>query len=144
VVYNQSRAADPWLADMIWYKRRVQYRKKRRTRGLGSNQFREVSGVPASKHPSLQWGLGVEEYTRLVTSECFYCGRPPHQKLHSARGTGLKRNGIDRVDNARGYEPDNCVSCCTLCNRAKRALPQSDFIEDTRRRYEYLKARGRL
>jgi 5-methylcytosine-specific restriction endonuclease McrA len=27
--------------------------------------------------------------------------------------------GIDRVDNSIGYTPDNCVPCCTQCNRIK-------------------------
>jgi hypothetical protein len=58
--------------------------------------------------------------------------------------TGLKRNGIDRVDNSRGYHTDNCVSCCIACNREKRAQSQAAFLENTRRRYEHLKSVGLL
>jgi hypothetical protein len=38
-------------------------------------------------------------------------------------------NGIDRVDNTRGYSIDNCVACCKQCNWAKRELPQQEFID---------------
>lgn len=36
-------------------------------------------------------------------------------------------NGVDRVDNALGYTPDNCVPCCSRCNYAKRAMPRGEF-----------------
>jgi hypothetical protein len=42
-------------------------------------------------------------------------------------------NGIDRIDNARGYERDNIVPCCKFCNRAKSAMPQKEFIDLVRR-----------
>jgi hypothetical protein len=136
---------EPWLADMTLYIRKVGYRANRKSTGkLGSNQFRTEPGTPPSEHPSLQWGLVLEEYVRLVTAPCFYCGQPPHQTPQGVgmQGLGLKRNGIDRVDNRKGYEPHNCVSCCTSCNREKRDQTQADFIENTRRRYEHLKANG--
>lgn len=138
---------EPWLADMTLYVRRLGYRTNRRTSGqLGSNQFRSTPGTPASAHPSLQWGLDLDTYTRLVTAPCFYCGQLPQQTPHGVwmRGLDLKRNGIDRVNNAVGYVPGNCVSCCTSCNREKRAQTQAEFLENTRRRYEHLKAQGLL
>lgn len=41
--------------------------------------------------------------------ECHYCG------------TALSRTApsLDRVDNDRGYEHDNVVGCCTMCNRTR-------------------------
>jgi len=144
IAINQSRAKDPWLADMTIYKRRLHYRKGRR--GIGSNQFHEILGIPISEHPSFQWGLSLSEYTGLVTSPCFYCGCLPHQEPYGvlAKKQGLKRNGIDRVDNSKGYFSDNCVSCCTACNREKRGQSLEQFIDNTRRRYEHLKSTGWL
>lgn len=52
----------------------------------------------------------------LLTDYCFYCGRPP-----------VPRNGIDRADNARGYEEDNVVTACYNCNRAKSTFSRADF-----------------
>lgn len=140
-----------WLADMLFYKRKVGYRRNRVPTGkLGSNQFttrvRGEADPSDLKHPSLTWTLDLAAYTQLVTGDCFYCGMQPQQEPQGVwmKGTGLKRNGIDRVDNERGYEPGNCVSCCTSCNREKRHQSQQDFIDNTRRRYEHLKTRGFL
>jgi hypothetical protein len=38
-------------------------------------------------------------------------------------------NGIDRLDCAIGYQPNNVVSCCAICNRAKGDMPFEAFIE---------------
>lgn len=140
---------DLWRADMTLYQQKVGYRVNRKPRGLlGSNRFkprlRGTNDPQVAPHPSLQWSLTLEEYIRLITSACFYCGQEPHQDPQGAwmKGKGLKRNGIDRVDNGQGYNPGNCVSACTACNRAKCARSQAEFIESTRRRYEHLKAGG--
>lgn len=131
---------DPWEADMALYKRRLRYRKTRKK--LGSNQF---SSQPRGHvHPSMRWSLSLAEYTRLVTSDCFYCGQRPDQEAHGARAADLKRNGIDRVDNNKGYEVSNCVPCCVTCNRDKRAQTQQEFISTTKRRYEHLRSIGLL
>jgi hypothetical protein len=139
---------DPWLADMQMYVRKLGYRKNRRkTSKLGANQFKAAPS-DAPEHPTVQfpWGLSLADYQKLVTSSCFYCGGLPNQLPQgvSTRALGLRRNGIDRVDNSKGYEPKNCVPCCAPCNREKRAQTQAEFIENTCRRYEHLKAKGLL
>lgn len=62
------------------------------------------------------------------SGNCFYCGKTPSQisKNKSDNGHYL-HNGIDRVDNERGYEIDNVVSCCVDCNLAKHARDVFDF-----------------
>lgn len=37
-------------------------------------------------------------------------------------------NGIDRVDNSKGYTSDNCVPCCWACNNAKKNNSSSEFL----------------
>ena len=37
-------------------------------------------------------------------------------------------NGIDRKDNAIGYEYDNCVTCCGRCNIMKNKWSHDEFI----------------
>ena len=36
--------------------------------------------------------------------------------------------GIDRIDSSIGYVVENCVPCCTLCNRMKSNLSGREFI----------------
>lgn len=37
-------------------------------------------------------------------------------------------NGIDRVDNNKGYTITNSVPCCKDCNFAKRDMTHDEFI----------------
>lgn len=137
---RQRLTLDPWEVDMRLYIRKLAYRLKKE--GLGSNQFKTLSNE--SHHPATSdsWDLPLETYKRLVTGDCYYCGKPPSQLLHGAASRGLLRNGIDRVDNKKGYELGNCVSCCVSCNREKRAQTLEVFIENTRRRYNWLVVKG--
>lgn len=38
-------------------------------------------------------------------------------------------NGIDRVDNTKGYSIDNCVAACRRCNVAKADMTPDQFRE---------------
>jgi hypothetical protein len=49
--------------------------------------------------------LTTQEYIDLIKHPCFYCGDIS--------------TGLDRLDNLENYTFDNCVSCCTVCNRIK-------------------------
>ncbi len=60
--------------------------------------------------------LSEEEFNSIVTSNCFYCGKPPKE--------GEYGNGIDRINNDLGYEISNCVPCCSPCNYLKGAFEQ--------------------
>jgi hypothetical protein len=74
----------------------------------------------------LKFELTIEEFINLVQSNCHYCGAIPNGKTHSKY---LKRNGIDRVDNAVGYIIENCVPCCAMCNASKSNKTLSQFLE---------------
>jgi len=64
-----------------------------------------------------KWELHDNIAVTMFDSACHYCGKAPSP-----------RNGIDRKDNLRGYEPDNVVACCKTCNYAKRFMPYSEFL----------------
>ena len=53
----------------------------------------------------------------LFYQDCYYCGTEPNPL-----------NGIDRVDNSKGYVYNNVVSCCKICNSMKNTLSISDFL----------------
>lgn len=61
------------------------------------------------------WNLSLEQFQALTSAPCAYCDKIPAQKARS-----YIYNGIDRVDNSRGYLPQNCVSACKECNFLKR------------------------
>lgn len=42
-------------------------------------------------------------------------------------------SGIDRLDNSKGYSPDNCVPACQSCNFAKLDQSVEAFLEWAKR-----------
>ncbi len=73
--------------------------------------------------------LSEEEFKILVIGDCYYCGIPPNHKTPT-RPTGEEfwYSGVDRIDSAKGYTLENCVSCCTDCNFMKHNLSNEVFI----------------
>jgi len=77
----------------------------------------------------------VEALT-LSTQDCWYCGQPPSMVKHPP--TPLVQggpeydwvyNGLDRLDNKKGYTAANVAPSCWPCNRAKAAMPVDRFRE---------------
>lgn len=71
----------------------------------------------------LEFALTKEEFGAITEGECAYCGRGPSPGHN---------NGVDRVDNQRGYTVDNCVTCCGDCNYSKRDFSPKTFVEKCR------------
>jgi hypothetical protein len=63
--------------------------------------------------------LTKEQFDNITKHPCYYCG------IMQDKGF----NGIDRMDSIKGYEIDNCVSCCTECNMMKGAVDNITFIQ---------------
>lgn len=68
-----------------------------------------------AKRRDYDFNLTNEQALAFMRGDCHYCG--------------VGNIGIDRVDNTQGYSVDNCVSCCTICNRAKADLSLTQFKE---------------
>ena len=58
--------------------------------------------------------ISESKFVELTAKECHYCGKEGP-------------NGIDRVDNSKGYILENCVPCCKHCNYVKGNLSINDF-----------------
>lgn len=82
------------------------------------------------------------QFKNLVIQNCFYCGAAPKEVPISKSFQGvtngtISANGLDRLDNTRGHEYDNCVPCCYKCNRMKSALQVDDWIKQMGRIIEF-------
>jgi len=76
------------------------------------------------------WKLTMAEFDDLTSQPCHYCGAAPSQTFTSPRLNGdYIYNGLDRIDNKRGYVLDNIVTCCFVCNRAKNNMGIEEFFE---------------
>jgi hypothetical protein len=78
----------------------------------------------------LEFSLDKEYFRHITSEDCYYCGNHPStvQKTERCNGEYIY-NGIDRIDNSKGYTIDNCVPCCNQCNMAKRSYPVDKFKE---------------
>jgi len=95
--------------------------------------------------------LDFETFYALSQQDCYYCGAPPSNQTNIASGKakGVGRslyqkargsfiyNGIDRVDNTRGYTKDNIVPCCKRCNVAKNNMSLQEFLTWIERLYHH-------
>ena len=75
--------------------------------------------VRGAKSRGIHFALSKTRFNELIVQTCFYCG-------YSKEG---EVNGIDRVDNNKGYMEENVVTCCQLCNFAKGIQHPQEFID---------------
>ena len=67
--------------------------------------------------------LTYRQFLTFVNRPCYYCwAKIDWSPFKNGNGYHL-----DRKDSRRGYSIDNCVACCTRCNRGKSDL--FSFIE---------------
>ena len=79
-------------------------------------KYRESHYKSAAKKRRLAYALDFRHFADLISDVCFYCGSTPDPF-----------NGVDRVDNNRGYESNNVVTACVSCNLAKGTRSRKDF-----------------
>lgn len=70
------------------------------------------------------------EFYDLVNRPCFYCGFKSSVKN--------KVNGIDRIDNNKGYINGNMNPCCQQCNYGKQEQPLEEFISWIKRVHDHI------
>lgn len=79
-----------------------------------------------SKRGALKRGytftLTYEQFRNVILGQqCYYCANPA--------------TGLDRISSNMGYETDNIVACCKICNRMKNTLSQENFLEAIKQIY---------
>jgi hypothetical protein len=85
--------------------------------------------------------IQFEDFFKITSNECYYCGRLP-KNVAKLGNSMYAYNGIDRIDNTKGYTIDNCVPCCFCCNRAKDKREKDEYIVWIKNSYECLKHKG--
>lgn len=91
-----------------------------------------------------KFDLTLDEFRDITSQNCTYCGSEP-STISCAESSYMKDkysmyryNGIDRVDSKRGYEKDNIVPCCKLCNLMKLNNNMDTFIEHISKIYKHI------
>lgn len=96
----------------------------------------------AKKH-RLNYKLTEEQFKEITQKDCYYCGAKPNNVTRSPTYNGdYIYNGLDRIDNAKGYTMENVVSCCKTCNSAKGILTIQEFKDWLERAYNKIFKKG--
>lgn len=100
-----------------------------------------------AKSRNLSFYLTIKQFKNFIEKSCYYCNEPPPLKnvyldqncsrrpgsinitKESVSNAWQKSNGIDRINNFRGYSIENCITSCTICNNMKKQLTQIEFLE---------------
>ena len=77
--------------------------------------------------------ISYNEFKKIISKNCYYCGVIPNKEFLNRNKNILPDNkiiynGIDRVNNKLGYNINNIVPCCEICNKMKLTMTQEDFI----------------
>jgi len=88
----------------------------------------------------LECNLSSDQFRDITSQNCHYCGSTPSQVTKNQNNNGdYISNGVDRVNNDRGYYVDNVVPCCAPCNYAKRNMTYNEFKAHIARIYHHMK-----
>lgn len=113
-------------------------RKSRVVENSGAaKNYLYISYKKRAEYRNLPFLLCVEKFIELTEGNCVYCGNAP-SNIRKGRGSAgsYVYNGIDRIDNAKGYFEGNVVSCCGICNQMKMDMMYKDFMSHIKRIYE--------
>lgn len=113
--------------------------KKYKSCGCENKKIGQIPGIASAKdvfrnyirnakNRKIPFEIDFESFLELSKKECFYCGVEPLQLSKTSNNGEFYYNGIDRMDNSKGYEKENIVTCCGQCNRMKMDLSYFDFI----------------
>lgn len=83
-----------------------------------------------AKRRGRDFTITFKQFVRLTSENCYYCGIKPFQIVYNWKKDSLDYvyNGLDRLNNTKGYTIRNVVPCCGICNSAKGARSKKDFL----------------
>jgi hypothetical protein len=90
----------------------------------------------SAKIRGYNFNLTEKQFVEITKRDCYYCGAKPNNISYQNKYYGdYIYNGIDRIDSMKGYILDNVVSCCKICNYAKRSMTTQEFKDWIKRVY---------
>jgi len=102
-------------------KKELEYSKKRYYKEKDTIKYKYRKYKTGAKQRGINFELDYQEFKKNYNGKCIYCGELTNKR------------GIDRMNNDLGYTNSNVVSCCSICNMAKRGMSVNDFIRHCRK-----------
>lgn len=80
--------------------------------------------------------LKRKQMIEIINQNCYYCNIKPSNKYKHGHSFGYYLyNGIDRVNNEKGYTIKNVVACCKNCNYMKHKMNLDTFYNQVKNIY---------
>jgi len=114
--------------------------RKRKLKGKGVGSANQIINTykQNAKRRNLSFELSRKQIINIMSKDCYYCGEKPSNIKTSPYNSGdFVYNGMDRVDNLKGYTVENVVPCCKKCNHSKDVLSEIDFLSWIKKVYEF-------
>lgn len=92
--------------------------------------------VKKSKARNIEFSLSLEDTYLMFSQPCYYCNRPPSNVRTRTSGVKVTYQGLDRIDNEKGYIKDNVVPCCKHCNAFKLDRTQEELYQHVEEIYK--------
>ena len=91
--------------------------------------------ITRSRKLGFDYNLSKEDYINMTQEPCYYCNAIGTNTLPDRMNRSGKRvssiivryNGIDRINNNKGYIYGNIITCCKFCNLARGSMTQKEF-----------------
>lgn len=92
-----------------------------------------------AKKRERKFNLTLEDFINISQKPCYYCGENPSNfyKRKYNGGKDFIYNGIDRLNNDKGYTLENSVPCCYKCNLAKHTMSEKEFLNWIKKVYKH-------
>lgn len=97
--------------------------------------------INSAKKRNIQFSLTEQEFYAIIRKPCRYCGKFRCSRNEHTKEVHTKFNGVDRLDNSKGYTTENSVPCCSYCNQAKNNRNEEEFLSWAKELYEYQKGK---
>lgn len=79
-----------------------------------------------AKARNLEFNITIEQFAELTKKDCVICKIKP-SRINKYFKIPYPYNGLDRIDNKKGYLIDNVQPMCYQCNKAKGNWLDSEF-----------------
>ncbi|MFA5024065.1 MAG: hypothetical protein WC523_03875 [Patescibacteria group bacterium] len=90
-----------------------------------------------ARHRNYAFTLTKKQFEAITSQPCEFCG-----DFIGEDNLGRPYNGVDRIDNDKGYIKGNCCPCCTKCNFMKAQQSKDEFLAQIIAIYEFQKRKG--
>jgi len=81
-----------------------------------------------AEEKNLDFEISEDDYYYIIMEKCYICGKKSETE---------HINGIDRINNDKGYILDNVEACCAQCNYMKNKFTLQDFFDKLRKIKKY-------